>query len=162
MKIKDIPFNERPREKLIKYGKENLSDSELLAILLKTGTKGESVLELAIRVLKKLGSLENLKDVSFDNLKTIKGIGDAKALELLVLSELSKRIYYKNSSVLKEKYTTPESIYEKNKYLFDNLKQEYFYCLYLNSKKELIERKLLFMGTLNKSVVHPREIFKEA
>ena len=132
MKIKDIPFNERPREKLIKYGKENLSDSELLAILLKTGTKGESVLELAIRVLKKLGSLENLKDVSFDNLKTIKGIGDAKALELLVLSELSKRIYYKNSSVLKEKYTTPESIYEKNKYLFDNLKQEYFYCLYLN------------------------------
>ena len=162
MKIKDIPFNERPREKLIKYGKENLSDSELLAILLKTGTKGESVLELAIRVLKKLGSLDKLKDVSFDNLKTIKGIGDAKAVELLVLSELSKRIYYKNSNVLKEKYTTPESIYEKNKYLFDNLKQEYFYCLYLNSKKELIERKLLFMGTLNKSVVHPREIFKEA
>ena len=99
MKIKDIPFNERPREKLIKYGKENLSDSELLAILLKTGTKGESVLELAIRVLKKLGSLENLKDVSFDNLKTIKGIGDAKALELLVLSELSKRIYYKNRAI---------------------------------------------------------------
>ena len=162
MKIKDIPFNERPREKLIKYGKENLSDSELLAILLKTGTKGESVLELAIRVLKKLGSLDKLKDVSFDNLKTIKGIGDAKAVELLVLSELSKRIYYKNSNVLKEKYTTPESIYEKNKYLFDNLKQEYFYCLYLNSKKELIERKLLFMGTVNKSITHPREIFKEA
>lgn len=162
MKIKDIPESERPREKLMKYGKENLSDSELLSIILKTGTKGENVLDLAIRVLKELGSLKNLKDVSFDTLKTIKGIGSAKALELLVLSELAKRIYYKNSNDLKEKYTTPESIYEKNKYLFDNLKQEHFYCLYLNSKKELIERKLLFMGTLNKSVVHPREIFKEA
>lgn len=162
MKLKDIPGSERPREKLLKYGRENLTDSELLAILLKTGTKGENVCELAIRVLKELGSLENLKDISIEALTSIKGIGQTKALELLVLSELSKRIYYKNSGVVKEKYTTPDSIYEKNKYLFDNLKQEHFYCLYLNSKKELIERKLLFMGTLNKSIVHPREIFKEA
>ena len=162
MKLKDIPGSERPREKLLKYGRENLTDSELLAILLKTGTKGENVCELAIRVLKELGSLENLKDISIESLTNIKGIGQTKALELLVLYELSKRIYYKNSGAAKEKYTTPYSIYEKNKYLFDNLKQEHFYCLYLNSKKELIERKLLFMGTLNKSVVHPREIFKEA
>lgn len=162
MKLKDIPGSERPREKLLKYGRENLTDSELLAILLKTGTKGENVCELAIRVLKELGSLENLKDISIEALTSIKGIGQTKALELLVLSELSKRIYYKNSNKIKEKYTTPDSIYNGNKYLFDNLKQEHFYCLYLNSKKELIERKLLFMGTLNKSVVHPREIFKEA
>ena len=82
-------------------------------------------------------------------------------MELLVLSELSKRI---NKKVITEKikYNNPKTIYEYNKDLFYNLKQEYFYCLYLNSKKELIERKLLFMGTLNKSVVHPREVFKEA
>lgn len=162
MKLKDVPQSERPREKLLKYGKENLTDSELLAILLKTGTKGENVCDLAIRVLKELESLEGLKDISIEALTKIKGIGKAKALELLALSELSKRIYYKKGPNIKEKYTTPDSIYEKNKYLFDNLKQEHFYCLYLNSKKELIERKLLFMGTLNKSVVHPREIFKEA
>ena len=162
MKIKDIPKNERPREKLMKYGKENMSNSELLAILLKTGTKGESALDLAVNVLKKIKSIENLKNISFDDIKTIKGIGEAKAIELIVISELSKRIYYKHSETLKEKYNTPDSIYQKNKYLLDNLKQECFYCLYLNTKKELIERKLLFMGTLNKSVVHPREVFKEA
>lgn len=162
MKLKEVPNSERPREKLLKYGKENLTDSELLAIILKTGTKGENVCELAVRVIKELGNLENLKDISIEALTNIKGIGEAKALELLVLAELSKRIYYKNSNKIKEKYTNPNSIYEGNKHLFDNLKQEHFYCLYLDSKKELIERKLLFMGTLNKSIVHPREVFKEA
>lgn len=162
MKIKDIPISERPREKLIKYGKENLSDAELLSLILKTGTKEENVLMLSMNILKEIKKLENLKDISYEKLIKIKGIGKAKAISILAISELSKRIYYENEIQEKEKYTTPEVIYQKNKYLFDNKKQEYFYCLYLNSKKELIERKLLFMGTINKSVVHPREVFKEA
>ncbi len=162
MKLKEVPSSDRPREKLIKFGSSNLTDSELLAIILKTGTKGENVCDLAMRVINELGKLENLKNVSLETLTQIKGIGETKAIEILVLTELAKRIYYKQDNVKKEKYTTPDSIYQKNKYLFDDLKQEHFYCLYLNTKKELIERKLLFMGTLNKSVVHPREIFKEA
>ncbi|MBQ6546555.1 MAG: DNA repair protein RadC [Bacilli bacterium] len=161
MMIKEIPISERPREKLIKYGRENLTDAELLAIVLKTGTKNCSVNDLAVNVIKEFGGIENLKNVSLNRLVRIKGIGTAKATELLVLSELAKRMNRK-SIVNKTIYNNPSIIYEHNKDIFEDLRQEYFYCLYLNSKKELIERKLLFMGTLNKSVVHPREIFKEA
>ena len=164
MKIKEIPIEERPREKLLKYGKENLSDAELLAIVLKTGVKGLNVCDLSYEIINIIGGLASIKDTSFNKLIKIKGIGKAKAIELLALEELSKRIYckekYKYKS--KEKLTSPEIIYNKTKDLFINKKQEYFYCLYLNTNKELIERKLLFMGTLNSSVVHPREIFKEA
>lgn len=161
MKIKEIPIEERPREKLIKYGKENLTDAELLAIVLKTGTRDCNANELAISVIKQIGGIEHLKDVSMNSLVSMKGIGTAKATELLVLSELVKRINRKDKKI-KIRYTNPKIIYDDNKDLFDDVMQEYFYCVYLNSKKEVIERKLLFMGTLNKSVVHPREIFKEA
>lgn len=162
MKLKDLPVSERPREKLLKYGKDNLSDSELLAIILKTGTREYSAIDLGINLVKEIGSIVNLKDLSYEKLVNIKGIGNAKAVEILAVCELCKRIYYNISSFEKEKFSTPQIIYEKNKYLFDGVLQEHFYCLYLDSKKNLIERKLLFMGTLNKSVVHPREIFKEA
>lgn len=162
MKLKEIPNSERPREKLLKYGKENLTDSELLAIILKTGPKGENVCDLSIKLLKEIKKLENLKNMNMETLTNIKGIGTTKAIELLAITELSKRIYYQKDEKPKEKYTKPELIYKNNKYLFDNLKQEHFYCLYLNSNKQLIERKLLFMGTINQSLVHPREIFKEA
>lgn len=162
MKLKDVPISERPREKLLKYGSGNLSDSELLAIILKTGFKGENVCELSIRLLKEFGGFDNFKSLSLESLISFKGIGVAKAIELLAILEISKRIYYEKAVNKKEKFNNPKCIYDGNKYLFDNLKQECFYCLYLNSKKELIERKLLFMGTINKSVVHPREIFKEA
>ncbi len=162
MNFKEIPNAEKPREKLLKYGRENLSDSELLAIILKTGTKNCNVNELAIKTLNELNGIENLKDISFNTLISIKGIGKTKAIELLTLSELAKRINKKEKSKNRIRYTTPKLIYENNKYLFENKMQEHFYCLYLNTKKELIERKLLFIGTLNRSLVHPREIFKEA
>ena len=162
MKLKEMPQTERPREKLLKYGKENLSDSELLAIILKTGSKGENVCNLSLKILNQIKNLENLKNINLETLTNIKGVGLAKGIELLALTELSKRIYYKQNITKKEKYNNPKTIYENNKYLFDNLKQEHFYCLYLNNNKQLIERKLLFMGTINKSVVHPREILKEA
>lgn len=161
MKLKQLPKTELPREKLIKFGKENLSDSELLALILKTGTKEENVMELSLNILNKIEKIENLKEINYEGLLKIKGIGKAKAIELLAVTELSKRLYFKKEE-RKIKLSTPKIIFETNKYLFDNLKQEHFYCLYLNTKKELIERKLLFMGTLNKSIVHPREIFKEA
>lgn len=161
--IKDIPKEERPRERLIKYGKENLSNSELLSIVLKTGTRGENVNNLATRIIKEAGSLTNLKDITKERLLKIKGIGPTKAIEILATIELGKRIYMisenKKATVI---LNNSLIIYENNKHLFLDKKQECFYCLYLNSKKEMIERKLLFMGTINKSFVHPREIFKEA
>lgn len=161
MKLKDLPKSERPREKLIKYGKENLSNSELLALILKTGTKNINVIDVSHNLLNEIGDITNLKYISLNTLKSINGIGEAKAIELLALTELSKRIYYKLDKK-RIRLSNPKTIYEQNKYLFDGINQEHFYALYLNNKKELIERKLLFMGTINKSVVHPREIFKEA
>ena len=158
--IKDIPVEERPRERLKFNGKSSLSNSELLAIILKTGTKDKSVNELALDILNRY-SLSDLEDISLNSLKEIKGIGEVKAIELLATIELGKRIFL-NKDVKYKRLDTPEKIFNHTKYLFHNKKQEYFYCLYFNNKQELIGEKLLFKGTINRSVTHPREIFKEA
>jgi len=159
--IKDIPKQERPRERLLECGPENLSNEELIAIVLKTGTKNISAKELALRILKETKDINELSTINKEKLLKIKGIGEAKAVELLATIELGKRIFTKKNT-LKITYRTAEEIYNENKSIFYNLKQEYFYVLYLDNKNKLIERKLLFMGTLNRSIVHPREIFKNA
>jgi len=161
MLIKEIPKNERPRERLINYGTNTLTDEELLAIILKTGTRGNSAKDLAIVILKELGGLSNLKNLNLNSLVKIKGIGMVKKIELLAVIELGKRIYLENR-LKKTKYINAKDVYLDNKYLFFGLKQECFYVLYLDTKKNLIERKLLFMGTIDRSLVHPREIFKNA
>jgi len=159
--IKDIKKEERPRERLISYGASSLSNEELLAILLKTGTKSCSVKELAHQVLNMVNNIEELKDITINRLSSIKGIGQVKAIELIAMIELGRRIYLERK-LDRNKLSTPNDIYLGNKHLFLGKKQEYFYCLYLNNKNELIERRLLFMGTVNRSVVHPREVFKYA
>lgn len=158
--IKEIPKDERPRERLKEVGVENITNIELLSVILKTGTKNKNVKELAIDILKKY-EIVDLKDISINNLMKIKGIGEVKAIELLASIELGKRIYLKESKTL-EKLETPKEIWESSRYLLNNKKQEFFYCLYFDNKQRLIERKLLFMGTINRSVTHMREIFKEA
>lgn len=159
-KMKDIPSSERPRERLKEVGSNNLTDKELLAIILRTGTKNYSATDLAIELLKRY-NVQQLHDITINKLTKIKGIGEVKAIELLATIELGKRIYVKKKQNL-IKLTSPKLIWEDSKHLFINLKQEYFYCLYLNNRQELLERKLLFMGTINQSITHPREIFKEA
>ena len=159
--IKDIKKEERPRERLIKYGVNSLSNEELISIILKTGTKDKSVKMLAIDLLNLVDDISKLKDITINRLLSIKGIGLVKAIEVIATIELGRRIYIEKCEN-KIKCSTPKDIYLTNKYLFKDKKQECFYCLYLNSKNELIERKLLFMGTVNRSVVHPREVFKYA
>lgn len=159
-KIKDLPIMERPRERLKEVGASNLTNKELLAIILKNGTKEQSVTDLALEILRNY-SLEDLKNISIYNLMKIKGIGEVKAIELLACIELGKRIFLTSSKPAK-KLATPKEIWEDSKYLFSALKQEHFYCFYFNNKNELLERKLLFIGTINQSITHPREIFKEA
>lgn len=161
MNVKDIPKNERPRERFLSVGSQNLSNQELLAILIKTGTRKYSSMDLAIKIINEVGSIDRLKDVSIASLEKIKGIGPVKAMEVMCAIELGKRIYL-NRSNIREKLGNAREIYESCKYLFVGKMQEEFYCLYFNNKQELIERKLLFMGTINRSVVHPREVFKEA
>ena len=160
MKLKEKPLKERPREKLLYLGKENLSDSDIISIILKTGLKGENVENISLNLIKKY-SLEDLKEIELQELTSIKGIGKVKAIELLACIELGKRIYLKENIKL-TKLSTPKDIFNYIKYLFIDKKQEYFYCLYFNNKQELINKKLLFIGTINQSITHPREVFKEA
>lgn len=159
--IKDLPISDRPRERFLKYGKENLSNNELISILLNNGTKNMSVKELSDNILKEINDISELKNLTLNKLKNIKGIGEVKAITLLSALELGKRVYYQNNKT-KIKMNRADLIYEYLKDELINETQEHFYALYLDSKKNLIDKKLLFVGTLNKSIVHPREIFKHA
>ena len=161
MFIKNIPNSERPRERLLEYGSDNLSNSELISIILKQGTKTNSVTDISCALLNMVGNITNLQNVTYEQFLKINGIGQAQALTLIACIELGKRIFMKvdNDKVF---FTNSLNIFNYMKYLLFDKKQEYFYCIYVNNKKELIERKLLFMGTINRSTVHPREVFKNA
>lgn len=161
MLIKDFPAEDRPRERLIRTGAESLSNQELLAILLRTGTKEESVLELANRLIRHFEGLRFLKDASLEEMTAIKGIGTAKAVQILAAIELGRRIanlHHDARYVIR----TPQdgANYVMNDMRF--LSQEHFVCLYLNIKNQVIHRQTIFIGSLNASIVHPREVFKEA
>ncbi len=159
--IKDIPKSERPRERLKKYGRENISNEELLSIILNTGTKNKSVKDISNLILSKINDITDLKDITLNSLKQIDGIGEVKAIKILASIELGKRVYM-DKNLVNIKMDTPEKIYNYMKNEVEGKNQEYFYAIYLDSKKNLIDKKLLFIGTLNKSIVHPREIFKYA
>ncbi|WP_158322127.1 RadC family protein [Lederbergia ruris] len=159
--IKDFPVDDRPRERLIKTGPESLSTQEIVAILLRTGTKSESVLQLANRLLTKFDGLMWLKEAAFEELTSIKGIGQAKAVQLVAAIELGRRI---SNLTYDDRYVirSPEdgANYVMNDMRF--LTQEHFVALYLNTKNQVIHRQTIFIGSLNASIVHPREVFKEA
>ena len=161
MMIKDIPEFERPRERAIKYGVENLSNEELLSVILKTGTKDISVKSLSNQILALVNNINELKDLSLKVLTSINGIGSVKAIELLCSIELGKRVFYKvdKSNI---KLNNSKVIYDYFKDLVMDEKQEIFYAIYLDTKSNLITYKLLFKGTINTSCIHPREIFKYA
>lgn len=160
--IKDVPEEERPRERLVKYGAKNLSTSELIAIILKTGTKDYSSKYLAGEVLKLVNDVSDLKKLTLSKLININGIGAVKAIEFLAALELGRRVYDEKPLDNNLKCNSAKKIYRHFRLLLMDSNQEYFYCLYLNQQKKLIDKKLLFKGTLNKSLVHPREIFKGA
>ena len=162
VKIKDIPECDRPMERLIENGVETLSNEELLAILLKTGTKDMSVKELSSLLLSKIGGIKKLANVNFEYLNKFKGIGKSKACILLSTLELSKRINKEVDTIKNIKLNNTEVVYKFYKDKIGNKKQEHFYCIYLDNQKKVLDEKLLFIGTINYSVVHPREIFKEA
>lgn len=159
--IKDLPLLDRPRERLYKYGSSSLSNEELLSIVLKSGYKSKSVKELSETLLKEIDDITNLKDISINKLISIKGIGKVKAITLIASIELGKRVY-EQKDLIKVKLDSSKIIYDYIKSDLMFKKQEYFYCLYLDTKKYLIDKKLLYIGTLNKSIVHPREVFKYA
>jgi len=158
--IKSLPLNENPREKALSYGIESLSNVELLAIILRTGNKEESVLGLAQRLLYEIGGIEQLSNVNYATLTKIKGIKKAKAIEVLSIVELSKRL--KTMSKQDLQLQSPLDIYLRMKDKMMFLKQENFIILCLDNKNRVLKEKTIFIGSLNMSVVTPREVFKEA
>ena len=160
--FKSLPDNDKPRERLYMYGSENLSNEELISIILKTGTKKLSVKEVSLKLLEILGDVNKLKDIGINSLMKIDGIGKVKAIEIKAALELGRRVYINNEQLDRINFNDASVIY---KYFFDILvdkKQEFFYCVYLDTKGKYIDKKCLFIGTINSSVVHPREVFKEA
>ncbi|SHI49359.1 DNA replication and repair protein RadC [Clostridium cavendishii DSM 21758] len=160
LKIIDIPQNERPREKIIKYGPDSLSNVELLALLLRTGTSSENVITLSSRILKEVHGLNGLFSASAEELMCIKGVKEAKATQILALCEIFKR--FRSFEKSEYKISSPKDVAELLTDEVRSLEQEVFILIMLNTKNVVIGKKELFKGTLNSSVVHPREVFKEA
>lgn len=161
MTIKDLPAEERPYEKLEANGGEVLSNAELLAIIIKTGTRKERSIEIAQRLLSMSQSLSGLYRLTINELKSISGIGRVKAVQIKAVLELSKRIA-KTSAFRKLKITSPKSI--ANIYMEDMryLDREHFRVVFLDTKNHILSDSILSVGTVNASLVDPREIFMEA
>lgn len=161
MMIRDVHIADRPRERLIRQGASSLSNQELVAILLRTGTKEESVLVLANRVLSSFDKIQDLKDATIEEYTKVKGVGKAKAVQLLAAAEIGKRMYRKHSE---GRYTirSPEDVAAYLMTDMSSLNQEHFVALFLNVKNEVIHKETIFIGSLNSSIVHPRDIFREA
>ncbi|NEW04493.1 JAB domain-containing protein [Paenibacillus sp. SYP-B3998] len=159
--LREVPQEERPRERMLQYGAAALSNAELLAILLRTGTVSESALRLAGRILSECGGLRSLVDMSKDQLTEIKGIGDAKALQIQAGIELGRRL---SKSSLTERITirSPKDIADLLSEDLRYLQKEHFVCLFLNTKNHVLAQETLSMGSLNASIVHPREVFRAA
>ena len=159
--IQMIPMDGRPRERMENYGPKALADHELLAIILRTGTRDKNVVNLALDVLNKVEDLYNFRHVSMQELMQIPGVGRIKAIEILAAIEFGGRIA--RTSQVKEG-TVMSSSWVGNYLLkeMSSLKQEHVVALYLNTKNEIIKKETLFVGSLNSSVAHPREIFKGA
>lgn len=160
LKLKDLPINERPRERLLRYGAEKLSNSELIAIILGNGTSKENILSISTRLLKISGGLNGLLNSDTDELVKIDGIGKAKAVQLLALGELTKRFKsYKSGE--RYKILTPK---DAASLIMDELKvfdKEHLYVIMLNTKNIVIKISDVSVGSLNSSIVHPREVYNE-
>jgi len=159
MKLQDIPKIERPREKLIAKGPQNLKDEELLAILLSTGMEGKNVIEVAKQILRKYSKKRLLK-LTYNDLSKIKGIGPAKASTILAAQELVKRALEIGEETLPVIHSTKDVIAQVG-YLRNKLR-EHLVAIYLNARNEMLFRKHIFIGTLDANIAHPREIFAEA
>ena len=162
MKVKELPLDDRPREKLILRGAQSLTDSELIAILLRTGRKGKAVVEIARDLINENTNLAVLASSSVEKLKRNKGIGNDKAATLAAAFEISRRISSQSKFFSDKKITVPEDVAEIFiPLLRDDLKEKFF-VVCLNSANKIIKYEMISVGNLNSSIVHAREVFKVA
>lgn len=158
--IHDLPKDERPRERLVKFGEQALSAQELLQIILGRGVAGESVAITAQKLLAQFGSLQKLAEASIEELSSIKGIGLAKAAQIKATFEIGRRISTQVPSYKSKELTDPKKVYRLIKSKLKDYHKEHFYIIALNSRGHSIAE--ISVGSLNASIVHPREVFAEA
>lgn len=158
MFLKEIPIWDRPREKLMYNGASTLTNQELIAIILRTGSKNQNVLELSEKILLELESIGEMSSISINELIKIKGIGNSKAITILAAIELGKRV----SNFVKPtaKINTPEDVYKLIKADLANKQQEYFVGIYLNNKSEVIAKKIITIGNNNSTIFDHKELLK--
>lgn len=157
--IKEMNDDERPRERFKKYGVEALSNIELLSILMRCGTKSKSVMEVSSDLLK-LFNINDFSNINYNVLKDIKGIGEVKAMTLISAIEFGKRVL--NKVDLSKQIRCSNDVYELVKSDLENELQEKLLVIFLNTRKYVIDKKIIFIGTVNSSVVHARDVFREA
>ncbi len=154
-KIKDIPKVDRPRERFIKKGPEALSKSDLLAILLGSGIRGTNVQELSQKIIRKFG--KDFLNITVNDLQKISGIGQAKALQIASAISLVKR-FYEDNQTSEIKINNSQDV---TSLTFDlrGKKKEHLVCLYLNARNVLLKKEVVSVGLLDKTLLHPREVF---
>lgn len=159
-KIKEMQEELKPRYRAKNKGISNLSNEELLSLIIRCGTKDKNVKNLSVEVLQRVGDLNNFLNIDINDLMQIKGIGEVNALSIMASIEMGKRVlnYHKE----RIKLINSKVVYDYIKYEFLGLKQEKVLGIYLDNAKQLIEYKELFLGTVNGCLIHPREVFKYA
>ncbi|MDD3383267.1 MAG: DNA repair protein RadC [Bacilli bacterium] len=153
---------ELPREKIIKKGIEYLSDLELIAVIIRTGSKDKNVVELSGEILKKCNGLSGLANSRIGELLKINGLKNAKACSIIAAIEISRRILSRIKENEIVKITSSKDVFNFIKDQIQNLLQEQFFAIYLNAKNIIIACNKLFIGSLDLHIVHPRDIFREA
>lgn len=162
--LNDLPADERPRERLVKYGVESLSLQELLSLIFGRGVKGESVVNISQKLISSFGSLDQISEASIEELKEIKGLGLAKACQLKACFEISRRLK-KEENLNKKKskiINSPKDIFQLLKEKIINFHKEYFMVVSLDNRNKIINVDTVSIGTLNSSLIHPRETFEVA
>jgi DNA repair protein RadC len=159
MKIKDIPKSNRPRERLIKNGIDVLSDAELLAIIFQKGTKQENAIDMSNRLISKYG-VDKLSFCSLNELQKIKGIGKAKACQIIALFEFNKR--HNLAKTNGKSINRTKDVFDYCSPKLSSLDKEYLMVLHLDSKNRVLKDEIISIGTLNNTLIHPREVFKSA
>jgi DNA repair protein RadC len=162
MTIHDLPFSERPRERLQRFGVEALSAQEILALILGRGIAGESVMVTVQRLLSQFGSVKGLAGASVEELAQVKGIGLAKAAQIKAAFELANRLEADYDLSSKPPLKTPDEVAGLVRNRLRGKKKEHFMALFLDTRGQLIKTVEISVGSLDSSVVHPREVFKEA
>jgi DNA repair protein RadC len=160
--MRDLPQQERPRERLVRYGADKLSGEELLAVLISRGTAGVPVREIANKLLRKYGSIAAIADATIEELKGIEGIGTAKACQLKAAFELARRLQESQAPTERKELNSPEAVFRLLKPELAGLKKEKFITVLLDVRNRLIRIENVSIGSLDTTIARPREVFEPA